>query len=544
MLVKDYALEGYRILDVLGVGGFGITYVAVDETLEEKVAIKEFVPAGVAYHAGDTVVPVSGAVQENYERLLKDFIAESRNIARIRHANVIRVRRCFKRNGTAYLVMDYEDGEDFQAYLQGLGRPPGEAELVRVIGPLVDGLQAVHAAGLIHRDIKPSNIFIRRGDGSPVLLDFGAARQEDSSHFTAVLTSGYAPIEQYEEASRQGPWTDIYGVAAVLYRAVTGNKPMSALTRLALDRLVPATEACAGRYSEALLRWIDSGLAVAPENRPRSVADWRAHWLTEATTRLTPACAEPPQVEPPHAEPENQATGDHTIKRSTAAPPVQDRDDTVRHGAPDTATADEPASPVPVEASPPDDADPAEKAAWISASAAHTAAGYRAYLERYPEGTFARRARTALAATGVQRPAPSPSPPPPPPLARSDPSGTTPHAESQAQRVTVRVFEAPTTDQDDRPGRFEFVRPSVEILGLLAISGFVAMIVATVILRALFHDQTLANLLMSTVVAGGVSAGIVLCSRETNGYSATLCGIVSALLSLVLFVLIFGKYLV
>ncbi len=468
MLAKNYAIEGYRILDVLGVGGFGITYVAVDETLEEKVAIKEFVPAGIAYHKGNAVEPVSRALQGNYERLLKDFLTESRHIARIRQANVVRVRRCFKCNGTAYLVMDYEDGEDFQAYLQRLGRPPTEAELLRIIAPLLDGLQAVHATGLVHRDIKPSNIFIRHGDGSPVLLDFGAARQDDASHFTAILTSGYAPIEQYEEGPCQGPWTDIYGMAAVFYRALTGNKPPSALSRLALDRMVPVTEAVVGLYSETLLRGIDSGLAVLPEKRPQSVADWRAGWFGDTTMRPSPAPLAPPEtpVVPAELEPA-------PMTRDT---PV-DRDITMRHSVSDTEAIGEPAGSPPIE--PP---------------------------------------AIDLAPIDLAEPAP-------------------------LRPVLVRVFPAPTADHDDRPRRFDFVRPSLEILGFAAISGFVAVVVSNIILRALFHDQTLTILLISTLFSGATATGIVLCSRETNLYSAARGGLASALISFLLFVVIFGKYL-
>ncbi len=468
MLAKDHVLEGYRILDVLGVGGFGITYVAIDETLEERVAIKEFVPTGVAYHKGDTVQPVSISVQENYERLLKDFIAESRHIARIRHAHVIRVRRCFKSHGTAYLVMDYEDGQDFQAYLQGLGRPPTEAELLRIVRPLLDGLQAVHAAGLVHRDVKPSNIFVRHGDGSPVLLDFGAARQDDSSHFTAILTAGYAPIEQYEEATRQGPWTDIYSVAAVLYRAITGNKPPSALTRMALDRMLPATEAGAGRYSDAFLRGIDSGLAVLPENRPRCVAEWREAWLDSVTVKVS--TAPPPK---PESAPITPAA------LTPEADPEADSDDTVRHH--------------PQETTPPSEVrPPSAPSLTIDPTAEDADALYHA-----------------------------------PPL----------------RPITVRVYEAPVEHHDDRPGSFEFVRPSLEILGLVGFAGFVAMVVCNVILRACFHDQTLTILLASTLTSAAISTGVALCSRETNGYSAALCGGAAALSSLVLFIVIFGQYL-
>lgn len=503
MLAKDYTLEGYRILDVLGVGGFGITYMAVDETLEERVAIKEFVPSGVAYHKGDTVQPVSISVQESYERLLRDFIAESRHIARIRHGNVIRVRRCFKRNGTAYLVMDYEDGEDFQAYLQRLARRPTEPELVRIIGPLLDGLQAVHASGLVHRDIKPSNIFIRHGDGSPVLLDFGAARQEDSSHFTAILTSGYAPIEQYEEASRQGPWTDIYGMAAVLYRAVTGGKPPSALTRMALDRMVPASQSAAGRYSEALLLGIDSGLVMLPEHRPRSVADWRKDWLDDVTARLTHDRVKPTSV---------PADSPITIRPVPAA----------------DADADARTKPKP---SPPSVAEAAGDEA-----ADHT------LRRKFPDE---RRMKTERSPRSIAEHAPAPEPAVPP--ARSsvpvDTSAADLYAAPPSRPITVRVYEAPAPPSDDQPRRFDFVRPSLEILSLVGFSSFVSMVVLNIFLHALWHDNTLIILLISTVFGALVALGVVLCSRETNLYSGVVCSMVAAVGSLFLFVILFGKYL-
>ncbi|MEI8393864.1 MAG: serine/threonine-protein kinase [Rhodospirillaceae bacterium] len=286
MLPKDYQFEGYRILDVLGAGGFGITYLAVDIALDEKVAIKEFMPSGIASHVNNTVMPVSTSKREVYDKYLSLFINESRNLARIRHQNVVRIRRCFKSNGTAYIVMDFEEGSDLQTYLQALNRQLTEAELQCLIKPLLGALQAIHSVGILHRDLKPQNIVIRSSDRSPVLLDFGAARQLEATHFTAILTSGYAPIEQYDEDTRQGQWTDIYGLAAVFYRAVTGTKPQAALNRTGTDRLIRAIDQCRGKYSEKLLQGIDLGLALFPEDRPQTIAEWRGAWLDEPTLEV------------------------------------------------------------------------------------------------------------------------------------------------------------------------------------------------------------------------------------------------------------------
>ncbi|CAK0764554.1 membrane hypothetical protein [uncultured Gammaproteobacteria bacterium] len=354
MLPQGFKLDDYRIIEVLGAGGFGITYLAEDETLNVKVAIKEFMPTHLARHDGTTVNLITRSQAADYDRLLETFITESRNVARIQHPNIMRVRRCFKTNGTAYMVMDYEQGVDLEEHLRTLERRPNEEELRRITVPLLEGMETVHENGLIHRDIKPSNIFIRRADGSPVLLDFGSARRADSTHFTQVLTAGYAPYEQYED-SGQGPWTDIYGMAAVLYRAVTGIKPQAALNRMVNDRLTPASIACQdGGYSRNLLAGIDWGLSIAAHERPQSVEQWRnvlvhGRTVAEVATSRT-ALAEADDL-------------DGTLSEVNAAARRK------------TVSEDE---------------------AWADAAAANTPATYRTYLDLYPTGSHATRAREAL----------------------------------------------------------------------------------------------------------------------------------------------------
>jgi len=235
-LPPGYKLHWYVIKEVLGQGGFGITYLADDTNLNHSVAIKEFLPVEMALREGDASVhPVSGEQGDNFQWGLDRFISEAQTLARFRHNNIVRVFTVFSENNTAYMVMEYERGQGLHEILKYKDKlSPWEA--LDILLPILDGLEQVHEAGFIHRDIKPPNIFIRE-DGSPVLLDFGSARQSLGEHtrtLTTMVSPGYAPFEQYvSKSDKQGPWTDIYGLGATMYRAVTGKSPPNAVDRSA-----------------------------------------------------------------------------------------------------------------------------------------------------------------------------------------------------------------------------------------------------------------------------------------------------------------------
>jgi serine/threonine protein kinase len=285
-LPSGYKLHWYVIGSVIGKGGFGITYLALDTNLDQRVAIKEFLPVELATRSSDSRVhPISEDHSDTYGWGLNRFVTEARTLAKFRHPNVVRVMSVFEANSTAYMVMEYERGESLEKLLKAK-KISGEAKLRALIMPLLDGLKVVHEAGFIHRDIKPDNIYLRE-NGTPVLLDFGSARQAigvATRTLTALVTPGYAPFEQYDTTEagekKQGPWTDIYSLGATLYRAVTGLGPPDAMARVTgimsgTDILKPATEAAKGDFSAAFLTAIDWALEFLPENRPQSVDEWR-----------------------------------------------------------------------------------------------------------------------------------------------------------------------------------------------------------------------------------------------------------------------------
>ena len=293
-LPVGYQLHWFRIESILGLGGFGITYLASDGNLKRSVAIKEFLPSDLSVRREDsTVEPLSEDASETFRWGLDRFLSEARTLARFQHPNIVGVHSVFEANNTAYMVMEYEQGRPLGTAL----RDPEccrEERLRELLMPLLDGLEQVHEAGFVHRDIKPNNLFVRE-DGSPVLLDFGSARQAlgvETRTLTSLVTPGYAPFEQYNanrDGDKQGPWTDIYALGATLYRAVSGKGPVDALTRAGAilkghkDVLVPATMAGEGRYSVSFLRAIDRALAFQPEARPQTIAQWRV--MFEQTTQ-------------------------------------------------------------------------------------------------------------------------------------------------------------------------------------------------------------------------------------------------------------------
>ena len=302
-LPVGHEFDGYRILRILGVGGFGVTYLAEEVRLRRKVAIKEYLPRNIAGReiSSTNVRPLDSGLHEQFVWGLDRFRQEAITLVNFEHPNIVGVHRYAEANGTAYLVMQYVEGKPLDALLAG-GKTLEESEIEEVILPILAGLEQVHAANFLHRDIKPANIYIRM-DGRPVLLDFGAARQafqgQDKS-VTAIVSEGYAPFEQYEGRGDQGPWTDIYGIGAVLYRCIAGDRPPAAPERISArlrqgpDPMRPARETGAGRYSARLLEAIDLALGLTRPERPQSVAELRRLLdVTEAKPRAEPASARP-----------------------------------------------------------------------------------------------------------------------------------------------------------------------------------------------------------------------------------------------------------
>jgi hypothetical protein len=276
-LPSGFVLGKYRLDSVLGQGGFGITYKAWDTSLNRAVAIKEYLPADVAIRIdGTTVTARSRNDTDHFQWGLQRFLEEARALARFEDApSIVRVHDYLQAHGTAYMVMALIDGTPLQAIFRREA-PLSETRLKAIALPLLAGLQHVHQSGFLHRDIKPSNILIR-GDGQPVLIDFGAARQslgERSHSLTSIFTPGYAPFEQYSSSGRQGPWTDIYALAATLYHGVSGKLPVSAADRIRNDPLIPAVQAAIGKYSRSFLAAIDHGLAVFEDDRPQDAMQW------------------------------------------------------------------------------------------------------------------------------------------------------------------------------------------------------------------------------------------------------------------------------
>src|SRR5205807_613968 len=291
-LPRGYALHEYRVEETLGIGGFGLTYLATDSNLNLTVAIKEYLPGDLAQRSDDqSVQPKSESSSESFKWGLSRFLDESRTLASFRHPNIVRVMRFFEANGTAYMVMEFVEGAPLPDWV-GVRRPLAEAQVAALAAPLLDGLEVVHKAGFMHRDIKPPNIYIR-DDSSPVLLDFGAARQK-SSELTALVTPGYAPFEQYHTQGKQGAWSDIYALGGVLYWMVTGKHPHEAAARIRSDTMPPAAQAAdKSRYRPEFLAAIDWALVPHEDQRPQSVPQWREALLGAAAIPPRPRVAQP-----------------------------------------------------------------------------------------------------------------------------------------------------------------------------------------------------------------------------------------------------------
>ncbi len=267
----------YEIVSVLGQGGFGITYRARDVQLGREVAIKEYLPSALAVRQdGSTVLPRTTKMADDFGWGRDRFVTEGRTLASLhRVPAIVQVFDFLEANGTAYIVMELLSGATLEERITTGGRLKPE-EIDRILWPLLDGLEQVHAAGFLHRDIKPANILLDAA-GNPTLIDFGASRAAmvgRTAAMTAIFTPGYAAAEQMTSA-KQGPWTDIYGLAATIYHAIAGKAPPNAFDRMLDDAYDPLGKLAPAGFSPGVLAGIDAGLAVAARDRPQSIAGWR-----------------------------------------------------------------------------------------------------------------------------------------------------------------------------------------------------------------------------------------------------------------------------
>ena len=269
-LPEGFQLESYRIEKQLSHGGFSIVYLAHDAN-ETPVAIKEYLPNSLALRGPDAIMPtINEQHQAAFNHGLKCFFEEGRAVARLDHPYLVRVTDFFRANGTVYLVMRYERGRTLQDHIRHHAGALEEHFLRELFGRLLDGLDEVHGNGLLHLDIKPANIYLR-ADGSPVLLDFGAARQAlqgEGEYLKGMYTPGYAAPEQYRGRENLGPWTDIYAIGACLYACLAGAAPQTADARVEHDELQPAGRRWRGKYSANFLTLIDHCLLLDHTQRP------------------------------------------------------------------------------------------------------------------------------------------------------------------------------------------------------------------------------------------------------------------------------------
>jgi len=280
-LDAGHRLDEFELLEVIGEGGFGIVYRAYDHSLQREVAIKEYMPSMLARRVGDDSVHVrSDRLTATFQAGLRSFINEARTLAQFSHPALVRVHRFWEANSTAYMAIQLYRGRTLRRLAEEEPKKISEAWLLSMLGPLLGALETLHRSQCFHRDIAPDNIFIQQDD-LPVLLDFGAARKSIADlvdEVAVMVKSGYSPIEQYADDNTllQGAWTDLYALGAVLYRAVTGHPPPSAVVRSVQDAYVPLSSLGRSDLSPAFCAAVDHTLAVHSKDRTQTVAAFAA----------------------------------------------------------------------------------------------------------------------------------------------------------------------------------------------------------------------------------------------------------------------------
>lgn len=267
----------YLIGSPLGKGGFGITYIAMRLTDETIVAIKEFFPNELAIRDvnGETVLPADAAKAVYYRTGMKSFTEEGRILHMLSDVeHIVHVLDMVQANGTSYLVMEYVPGISLKKYMKAQNGPFTEKRALEMIRPILLALSAMHSRHILHRDISPENLMVQP-DQTLTLIDFGAARtfsQDDDDNLTVILKRGYAPEEQYHSDSRQGPWSDLYAICAVLYQMLTGMRPQEAAARVKEDQLTPLSHIPGLSLQKTTCTALEKGLQVDPLERYPDIA--------------------------------------------------------------------------------------------------------------------------------------------------------------------------------------------------------------------------------------------------------------------------------
>jgi serine/threonine protein kinase len=291
----------FTVGKVLGQGGFGITYLGSDTRRSRPVAVKELFPAGAVRH-GKAVRPTGDWTAADFTAAKQAFCEEGRTLEQFHHPGIVDVFGVFEENDTAYMVMEYLRGQDLEGLLSKRGGPLSEAEAIRHVRAVGEALIVVHGAGLLHRDVKPDNI-IDTEDGRTVLIDFGSARAfaaGKTHRMTAMVTPGYAPLEQYSQHARFGPFTDVYGLAATLYHLLTDQIPVSPLDRIQGVELAPVRRFNPA-VSERTSRAVAHGMEMEVGKRPQSVQEFLSR--LGAVSQPQPGAATRPRASPPRRPP-------------------------------------------------------------------------------------------------------------------------------------------------------------------------------------------------------------------------------------------------
>ncbi len=269
-------IDCYRVIKLIGSGGFSLIYLAEDEDTGGEVVIKEFMPKKFAGRDKSLkVVPLEPKAEDNLNRSRKLFFQEVAALAALRHPNVVAVRSFFRANNTAYMVMEYFRGKNLAAYIKQRRGELSTNFILRVFFPILDAMSMIHARAYLHLDIKPSNIHLRAGS-EPLLLDFGAVHQfsgERRRKVGQVVTAGYSPVEQYYQGGYVGPWSDVYAIGASIRACIEGRTPPTAIERHAKDEMIPAITAFGDRYPTFLLQSIDWAMELDPLQRPQNAGE-------------------------------------------------------------------------------------------------------------------------------------------------------------------------------------------------------------------------------------------------------------------------------